>query len=354
VKILFLTPYPLDEAPSQRFRFELFTKSIEEKGWEVRRRTFLSISSWKNLYNGSSFIRIRSTVQGFTRRILHLVAAFNSDIVFIHRELTPFGPPLFEWLVAKVFRKKIIYDYDDAIWLPDPNEVSKIWQWLKWKSKVKWICRWSYKVSVGNEYLAAFARHHNGNVVTIPTVVNTEIHRPTTSTRDPKVPFTIGWTGSHSTLQYLKPLIPVLQKLEQELEVTLLVIANQDPKLNLKNYQFIHWSKEFEVEDLQKIDIGIMPLSDDQWSKGKCGFKAIQYGAVGIPSVVSPVGVNTQVVLDGKTGYLCQTHEEWEEKLRELITNPELRHTMGHAARKHIKSHYSVEAVEANFMGLFC
>ncbi len=340
-------------------------------------KPFLTHQSWKSLYCGNQIQRLLGIVNGFMSRIGHVVGASRYDLVFIHRELSPLGPPIFEWLIAKVLRKKIIYDFDDAIWLPDPNETNKLWQILKWKSKVKWICRWSWKVSAGNEYLADFARQFCDQVEVIPTVVDTNIHRPADDRSfagapsaskslpaaklndggegDPGINpgITIGWTGSHTTLQYLHPLLPLLKELDDRYNIHFLVIANKDPQFDLRNYRFVKWSREREVEDLQAMDIGIMPLTDDLWSRGKCGFKAIQYSAAGIPAVVSAVGVNSKVVIHGKTGFVCRREEDWRQYLMQLIESQELRTELGENGREHIRKHYSVDSTKDKFLGLF-
>ncbi len=350
MNILILAPYPFDQAPSQRFRFELLIKSMEQEGWRVRTRSFLSMRGWKNLYKGSVLIRILSIFHGFLRRVSHLALIPSCDLVFIHRELTPMGPPLFEFIIAKIFGKRVIYDFDDAIWLPDPNETSPLLRIIKWKSKVQLICQWSWKVSAGNEYLANFASQYCKQVEIIPTVVDTDYHLPIS---EEKEGITIGWTGSHTTLQYLNPIVPSLDRLSRKHDIKFAVIANKDPELSISGYEFIPWDQQREVADLQQFDIGIMPLTDDIWSKGKCGFKAIQYGAIGIPAIVSPVGVNKEVVQDEVSGYWCKEPESWEARLETLITTEELRKRMGIAGRKHIEARYSVTAIQEKFLKLF-
>ncbi|MFT5570704.1 MAG: glycosyltransferase involved in cell wall biosynthesis, partial [Cyclobacteriaceae bacterium] len=242
----------------------------------------------------------------------------------------------------------------------------RLFWWLKSRWKIKKICQWSWKVSVGNEFLAQFARQYCDQVVIIPTVVDTKIHsnhqptakgqRPIANSQPPTANsqhLTIGWTGSHSTLFYLDSIVPVLQELETQCDFNFLVIANRDPQLPLKNYQFIKWNKDSEIIDLQKIDIGLMPLEDTEWAKGKCGFKLIQYGALGIPSVASPVGVNSTIVTHGINGYLADTPKAWKDALIELLTNPSKRNEMGRKARKVVQEKYSIAAVEKDFLDLF-
>ena len=357
MNILYLTPYPFGKAPSQRFRFEFFLPLLQQKKISFDQQAFISEKGWNILYDQKKTVQKLSIVFiGFIRRFIILFKLNPYDFIFIHRELTPFGPPIFEWIIAKAFRKKIIYDFDDAIWLPDQNKENPIWKWLKWRNKVASICKWSYKVSTGNEYLASYAAGNNTNVVIFPTVVDTEVHKPSRENRSKKkgerTPI-IGWTGSHSTLFYLNQVLSVLQDMEKEIDFEFRVIANRDPQLPLKNFRFIPWNKDTEIEDLNAFDIGIMPLPDDEWSKGKCGFKLIQYLAVGIPAIASPVGVNTQIIQEGKTGFIATSSQEWKKCLLKLLKDPSLRTELGRNGRMFIEKNYSVMSQKKAFTELF-
>ncbi len=349
--ILFVVPYPIGFAPGQRFRFELLLQYLQDS-FQIKVSPLLGIESYHILYAKSEIHRkIWALVVGFIRRTKLIFSVLKYDYVFVFREVFFFGPPIFEWFIAKVLKKKIIYDFDDAIWLPDQNRESTVWRWLKWRSKIASICKWSWKVSVGNEYLADFASEYNTNVVLIPTVVDAEVHKPISSVKNQKP--IVGWTGSHSTLQYLDMIIPSLQKLEKEMDFTFRVIANKDPRLPLKNYSFLPWNKKAEIEDLATIDIGVMPLPDDEWAKGKCGFKLIQYLALEIPAVASPVGVNTDIIQHGQTGFLARTTEEWAESLKKLLQNQSIRAEMGKKGRALIEKKYSVQSQVEAFQSLF-
>jgi glycosyltransferase involved in cell wall biosynthesis len=164
----------------------------------------------------------------------------------------------------------------------------------------------------------------------------------------------IGWTGSHSTLKYLEGIENVLQTIEKRYKhVSFLVIANREPDLNISRLRFIKWRENTEVQDLLTIDIGLMPLSDDDWTRGKCGFKALQYMALGIPPVSSPVGVNRNIIQDGVNGYLVQSHDEWVAALSKLIEDVTQRKIIGENAAKKIEQEYSVKSNRANFLSLF-
>ena len=357
-KILFLVPYPLETSPSQRFRFEQYFSLLRSKGYSLTVQSFLNLNGWYIFFQkGRSFLKIKALAAGMAKRILILLRSPSYDFVFIHREVTPLGPPIFEWILAKVLRKKIIYDFDDAIWLTDRQHESVLFRIAKWRSKVETICKLAYKVSCGNEYLCNYAALHNKNVVYNPTTIDTEnLHHPSqpvpnrTASRK-----RIGWTGSHSTLKYLNEIQPVLRKILHEYpDVEFVVIADRAPTLDVgADVKFIAWNSETEIKDLLQFDIGIMPLPDDQWAQGKCGFKALQYMALELPAVASPVGVNSRIINHGVNGFLCNTPEEWEAAVKKLIEDSGLRKRMGVNGRKTVVENYSVLSNSANFLSLF-
>lgn len=169
-------------------------------------------------------------------------------------------------------------------------------------------------------------------------------------------PLVIGWTGTHSTLKYLLPLVPVLAQLEEEgFEFEFRVISNQPPEFSqpLRSLRFVRWQKNTEIADLLTFHVGLMPLEDDQWAQGKCAFKALQYMALGIPALVSPVGMNTEVVQENVNGYICREPAEWLMRLRQLLTDAPHRQALGLAARATIEQRYSVLSNTPNFLRLF-
>lgn len=351
--IYFIVPAPLGISPGQRFRFEHYLDLLEERNINYKISSFYSKSGWAALYKGGKLhVKIGIVLSGFCKRVLDLVKIKKYDFVFIFREAAPIGPPVFEYIIARILKKKIIYDFDDAIWIPHTSQFNKIVSYLRWFRKTSVICKYAYKVSVGNEYLASYAMPYNKNVFILPTVVNTEQVHNAMQNQDTNYP-NIGWTGTFSTLKYLNIVMPVLQHLQHEYDFTFVVIADRDPKLPLKKYRFIKWNKDTEVEDLLSMHIGLMPLYDDEYSKGKCGFKAIQYMSLGIPALVSPVGVNSLIVDDGINGFTCNDSDEWEQRLRILLTDKELRKKFGLNGKRKIETVYSVNATKNLFLDLF-
>lgn len=353
-RVLFLLPYPQNQAPSQRFRVEAYFSLLKANNISFDVDEFLSDKAWKILYRQGSILQKGGAVlKGFLKRFyILLFRAVNYQYIFIHREAAPLGPPFFEWFIAKVLRKKIIYDFDDAIWIPNVTESNKLARLLKCFWKVKWICRWSYKVSAGNEYLANYALQYNRNVVYNPTCVDTESKYNTIAPQQ-RYPVVIGWTGSHSTIQFLAEGIPALQELEKKEKFKFLTICDKKPPFNLLSLEFKPWNSQTEIADLLQMNIGIMPLKTDAWSEGKCGFKLIQYMALGIPALASPVGVNKKIIEHGENGYLCATDEEWVKYLMELLNDEKKRAEFGQKGRAKILKEYSIASNSANFLSLF-
>lgn len=355
MNILFLVPYPLKESPSQRFRFEQYFEFLSKEGHIWTTQSFLDSHNWRLFFKiGKPHKKALTLLKGFGKRIVILFQLHRYDMVFVHREVTPVGPPVFEWIISKVFRKKIIYDFDDAIWLTDRNNEPWWLSLIKWRSKVKKICQWSHRVSCGNEYLRNYAHQFNTNTIYNPTTIDTSrLHTLASKSGINKERITIGWTGSHSTLKYLDALVPVISRLEKKYLIRFLVIADRQPYLPLSTMEFRPWNPETEIEDLRDIDIGIMPLPDDEWSKGKCGFKALQYMALEIPTVAANVGINPSIIEHGVDGFLATTDREWEECLVSLISDSDLRTSLGKNGRVKVIQRYSVDSNVKVFLSLF-
>lgn len=215
-KILFITPYPHQAAPSQRFRFEQYEQWLKENGYEIEYAPFFDASTWKFLYSKGNFAKKGLyMLRLFYRRYLLLFRLKNYENIFIHREMAPMGPPIYEWIVANVLKRQYIYDFDDAIWLPNYSEANSKFQRLKMYWKVNYCMKWASKITVGNEFLANYARKHNSNVQVIPTTIDTEFHHNKLTNHDEEK-LIIGWTGSHSTMRYLDFIVPIIEKLEQK------------------------------------------------------------------------------------------------------------------------------------------
>jgi glycosyltransferase involved in cell wall biosynthesis len=352
-KLFILAPYPFGEAPSQRFRFEQYLDFLQENDLEIEFHPFLDEKTWKTLYaEGKYLAKAMGMLRSFARRKLLMFRLLKADYIFVHREMAHLGPPIFEWITAKLLRKKYIYDFDDAIWLPNYSETNASFHRVKAYWKVKYCMKWAWKVTAGNDYLATFAHKYNSDVQVIPTTIDELGHHNVHCDHDIE-PTIIGWTGTHTTMRYLDQIVPILSKLEKDHSFRFIVISNEKPEFELKSLEFIKWNKETEIQDLSAIQIGIMPLIEDIWSEGKCGFKGLQYMSLGMAAVLSPVGVNKQIIDNGQNGFLADTDQEWEEALKRLLEEKELRKSIGSKAIERIHNRYSVSAYRKKYLELF-
>ncbi|MCB0501073.1 MAG: glycosyltransferase [Bacteroidetes bacterium] len=355
-KVLFITPYPFDSAGSQRFRFEQYFTYLQEHNIFYKQVPFLDQTTWKIFYKeGKLLIKAWGFVKGLLRRLYCLFIVSAYDRVFIHREAAPIGPPIIEYIIAKILQKKIIFDFDDSIWLSDSSTSNTTLRKLKSSgNKTSKIIEYSYKVYAGNQYLADYASHYNSNVVVVPTIVNTDHHKPLRNQKKSKI--CIGWTGTHTTLKHFEAIIPTLEKLYKKHKETIYfkLIANKQVHYDTLDLVSTIWNKNGEIDQLSELDIGIMPLPNDKWSNGKCGFKAIQYMALEIPTIVSPVGMNTQLIENNITGFICESEDEWLMAFETLIANESLRIQMGKKARQKIINEFSYESTKDLFVSNLC
>lgn len=273
---------------------------------------------------------------------LTLFEVKNYKVVFVQKELFFMGPPFFEKLIS--LQSKLIYDFDDAIWMRDVSEGNKRFAFLKNSSKTKEIIKISDLVIVGNEFLKRYALQYNQNVKIIPTCVDTEKYKRSKPYKD-NSELCIGWSGSQTTTKHFDILSDVLYKLKQKYNNKILykLIGDENYSNEKLSVKGIKWTYNTEIQNLEEIDIGIMPLPSDKWSEGKCGLKGLVYMSMEIPAVMSPVGVNKDIVSEGENGFLCTNEEDWINTLSNLIDNFQIRKDIGKQGRETILKEYSVE-----------
>lgn len=350
MKVLFLVPYPLNVAPSQRFRFEQYLLELEKEGIDYKVRSFLTPRLYQVIYQrGNSLRKVAWFLWRLVARFWHSLEALRYDVIFLHREMLPFGPPFLENLLH-IAGKRIIFDFDDAIYLMDVSESNRRWQWLKYPRKTDAIISWSQWVLAGNRTLADYVRQFHSRVEVFPTTIDTKIYR--TKTALSQEPVCIGWSGSRTTIKHLRLLESPLSALARSHPIRLGVIGVDAFSLDGVPATSHPWSFESELDRLLEFDIGIMPLPDDAWGKGKCGLKALQYMALGIPTVCSPVGVNKEIIEDGVNGFLASTEGEWVDKLSLLIKDSELRRRLGEAGRKTVEMRYASHTYAPRFVAV--
>ncbi len=354
-KILFLAAHRPGRSPGQRFRFEQYLTYLRELGYQCDISFLLSERDDFYFYAHGHYLRkFLILLKTLHIRLRDLKKAAQYDIVFIYREAVMFGSVWFEKQLARRC-PNLILDFDDAIWLQDVSEGNRKLAWLKRPSKTEDILRVCRLVITGNDYLANYARQFNEHVVVVPTTLDTSQFKPVACSRPSGRPVCIGWTGSITTLRHLELAIPVWEELYHRYGDRLCFRVIADRPWQHKNLPltFIRWQRETETDDLAAIDIGVMPLPDDAWARGKCGFKGLQYMALGIPAVMSPVGVNNTIIRDGENGFLAASTEEWLEKLSQLIESKELRQRLGEAGRRTVEEQYSLRAWKIRYAKLF-
>ncbi len=294
--------------------------------------------------------KVRLILRGFLRRAADMRRAAEFDAVYLFREAALLGPALFErWLEVK--KKPFVFDFDDAIFVRYVSPANGYLSYLKFPGKTGKICRMASHVMAGNDFLATYARRFNTRVTIVPTTIDLEKY--TLEERRPLDIPMIGWTGSYSSLQYLRNLYGVLREVYRRVPFHLRVIGSGPPDFADLPVEFVPWRAESEVADLRPIDVGLMPVPDNQWNRGKCACKALQYMALAIPAICSPVGVNAQIIRDGENGFLADKESEWIEKLIQLLRSEELRKKLGTAGRKTVEDRFSAEVTAPTVCDIF-
>jgi glycosyltransferase involved in cell wall biosynthesis len=344
ISVCALTLYPYDTVPGQRFRIEQWEPFLEKQGISIDYYSFADEKLTKTMPKPGNFpVKVAGLIKGFLHRFWHLKSLSKYDVILIYRAAAIIGPAFLERLV-KMSGRPIVYDFDDAIFLEHTNEANRLFGWLKFARKTSSICRLSTSVTVGNAWLAQYAEKYNSNVTIVPSSVNTDIYLPQPKSSRDGDKIIVGWTGSSTSQTHLEIFAPQLKELlVRRSNVEIHVHSDREPELPDIPFVWHKWSPENEVEVISNFDIGIMPLPDDEWSLGKCSMKALLYMSLGIPTVCSDVGMNREVITDGRNGFLAANDEEWFRKLENLIDDRNLRIKLGAKARETVVEKYSME-----------
>jgi glycosyltransferase involved in cell wall biosynthesis len=353
VKVLALSPIP-EEGAGCRFRVTQYIPSLRRAGFDVTVSPFYSREYFSFVYGPGNYIRKAVGFLALTwRRVRELFTIRQYDLVLLYREAIPIGPPLVERWIRRL-GIPIVYDFDDAIFLPAVSDANKAFSFLKSPKRASQILKISQQVSVGNEFLATYARRFNRNVTVIPTAVDTNrfVPRPDAGAAEGRR-LVVGWIGSPTTFQYLEGLKEVLAAVAAQHPFTLKVSGAGRP-VNFPgvDVQEVPWSMADEVTLFNTCDIGVYPLTDDDWARGKCGFKAIQCMACGVPVVAAAVGVNREIISHGVDGMLASTPREWIDHLSRLLTDADLRRRMAIAGRRTIQARYSLDVTAPQLAGV--
>jgi glycosyltransferase involved in cell wall biosynthesis len=335
VKLLYFTKES-EEGPSSRYRVYQYLPYLRNRGIEVCVRPLFGATYFKFLslpWPAAIMFKAVYAPVRFMKRFVDLVTMGHVDLLIVEGQLFPYLPPIFERILVWA-KQKIVIELDDAIYLTRLHG-----------RKIPQLMASAAGVIVGNDTIAEYARAYTKNVYVIPTVVDTKRFLPNASSAPaPERILTIGWIGLPYNFGYLQLIRDALRRVQDLMQMRFRVISSHPPDLPGVDVEFRRWSLATEVEDLQDCQLGVMPLFDDRWARGKCGLKLLQYMAMGIPAVASPVGVNKEIINDGKNGFWATTEEEWFRRLMQLCQDTPLRATMGRAARQTIVEQYSLDA----------
>jgi glycosyltransferase involved in cell wall biosynthesis len=344
MRVLGLATYPI-EAAATRFRMIQFIDPLAEQGIELSVYPFLDSRLHGSLYKRSHWPRTAAGLAlASVRRVCELWRARKADVLFVQREAMMFGPPIVEWLAINLDHCPMVLDLDDATYVSYKSPTyGRFGSTLKWFGKTNDLIRWSRLVICGNREIAAYVEGKGRRAVVIPTVVDTSQFQPT-QRKENDVPV-IGWVGTHSTYAYVKTIFPVLERLAGEHRFRLRLVGTGESEIRIPGVEIENrpWQLEREIADFQSLDIGIYPIVEDDWSVGKSCFKAIQYMAVGVPFVVSPVGVCRDIAQTNQTHFVARTEDEWYAHLSRLLTDETLRRRMGETGRRYAVEHYSID-----------
>jgi len=335
-KILFIVFGGVNK-PSSRYRIFQFLDNIRENGLDFQ---YKIVSTPQKAATRHYPRFLSGVIHALNLMKFYLLISYYcirwADKAFIQKTILP--QIVIELLIIR--KTRFIYDFDDAIYVPFSHQKNA----RKRKRKIEALtCQLknAETVIVGNQVLEEYALQFRNECKIIPTVI--DLQKYCVRKNNQSFNFIIGWIGTSQNLVFLDKIAHPLRVLRQEFpQLKLLVICDKPYELDDIVINKL-WSKETEIDDMLLMDIGIMPLSDDEWTRGKCSFKAIQYMALGIPAVISPVGMNTEVIKDGVNGFLADTEDEWITKLRNTIVDQNLRQTFAIKGREEVEAKYSLQ-----------
>lgn len=334
------------QAASARQRLLQYVPALDAAGIAVDWIALFDNRYLQDMNAGRRRSRVR-IVKSYLRRLRELPRARTYDVAWIQYEFLPWLPGIAERLGA-AFARTIVLDYDDAIFHQYDIHRSRLVRAFV-GGKLQPLMQRAAACGCGNEYLADYARRFCADVRILPTVVDVTRYVPA-ARRPEERPVTIGWIGSPSTWRYVAPMVPLLQELVRRLGVRVRVVGAGKLGKPAQGIDLIEWSEEDEIAEIQAMDIGIMPLPDELWTRGKCGYKLIQYMACGLPVVASPVGVNSTIVDHGRSGFLASTPEAFVSYIEQLVANPALRTSLGAEGRARAERDYSLQTHAPRFV----
>ena len=337
MRLLMLPRYGVLGA-SSRVRMYQYLPALESAGVEVAVSPLFGDGYVRALYESRH--SLAEIALGYMRRIRAQLSTARYDVVWIEKELLPWLPAFAERIRGN---PRVVVDYDDAVFHRYDQHRSALVRRLLGQ-RIDAVMRHADLVTAGNDYLAERARGAGcPRVEWLPTVVDLERYAPNPE-RDAGAPVVIGWIGSPATAHYLQPLASVIAGLEGTHAVRAVAVGARPDQVAGTPFEAVAWSEAEEASLVASFDIGIMPLQDSPWERGKCGYKLIQYMACGLPVVASPVGVNTRIVQHGENGFLAGSQDEWRLAIGRLLADADMRNRMGRSGRRQVEEAYSLQA----------
>lgn len=351
MRVLAWVPQEFDTSPGQRFRLEQWEPYLRRAGIEITWSPYSDAHlSGIMPRPGHLAAKAGGVAWALAKRLREAWRARAFDLVYVFREGALFGPALAERLLAWS-GVPCVFDFDDAVWVRYVSPGNSYLSYLRFPGKTRTLCRLARRVMAGNAYLRDYALRYNPSVTVVPTTIDTEKYR-VVPRAERAVPV-VGWTGSYSTEQYLALVKPVFERLRQRFDFRVVVVGGGRFEADGVEVEHRPWRSATETADLADFDVGLMPLPDAEWERGKCGLKALQYMALGVPAIVSPVGVNASIVRDGENGLVAATGDDWERALGSLLSDPAARARLGAAGRRTVETEYSAEVHAPRVAALF-
>lgn len=352
IRVLFLTRYPIEGA-SSRYRVFQYLEHFKELGVKSDVQSFMDTPMYHlSLQPGQTIVKIFATLKAIGRRLWVLRRWRSYDVLYMQRELLPFGPPLIEsWLQKR--GAILIFDYDDALFIKKASRYNKLATAFRSGDKIRDIFRLVHCVVAGNKWLRDAAIDAGAaKAVTVEVAENT-VRIPMHSTHSNDTPITIGWLGSPSTVKYLRLIEPVLQALAQRYpNIRWEIVGGNDFKMEGVSWTLRDWTLAGELEALARFDIGLMPLPSEDWANGKSGGKARTYMAAGVVPIVSAIGYNHELIRHAETGFLCETLTDWEKYLVNAIEDADLRQRLAVAARIEVEQRFDPRVITTRMVRL--
>jgi glycosyltransferase involved in cell wall biosynthesis len=347
-----LSPYPYGTAGGPRSGLELWEPLLREVGIEFEYLAFETDRLHEILYlPGQTLAKTTEMLRSYARTLVRAIGSRDHDAVLVSREAALVGPALIERIAVRG-GKPLIYVLDDPHYVPYRSPSNGLLSYLKFFGKVKSLCRMSAAVLANSPQHVEFARRYSDNVWEIPSVVDARLYTPLPP-RLVSDTICVGWTGSPSTVPNLQVIRRPLEHLGRRSDVRLRFIGADAFGLDGIPYEGIPWRADTEVDDLRALDVGLLPLPDTPWTRRKLYLKLVQYMALGIPPVATPLGANTTMIEDGETGLLARDDAEWISAVERLVEDPELRARMGERAAEVAHRRYTLQANAEKIVAAF-